>query len=590
MGELLRRYWHPVGLAARRRRDAAPGARARRRPDPVSRRRRPRRAGPSALRASRRLALLRPGRGRGIRCCYHGWLFDVSTATASTSRASPTAARCSGNVRQPWYPLEERYGLVFAYLGPPDRKPLLPRYRRARRSSTPGEFTRGRRLEHRRRRAADHSVQLAAALRERGRPLPRADPARRLLSGHQFVPAMAQMPKVEWSTTERGVRVESAGARSTTASASGASPRRRCRRCASCRARAWAGTARSNRSAGCCRSTTRTSASTSPAGSSEPGDIGRMRSKMNGKFWWELSDAEHRDFPGDYEAQVSQGAIALAFGRAPAHQRPRRRACCAASCASSCAASPTAPIRPESPAARRSDAALRPLRQLHRMKVLLVTQPMPASAFIAAIHARAPELELVEYRSALSDAELADVDVVLGWQMPPGLPARLPRAALGLLGRRRRREAARSRPRAARSRLAHRRPRAGRGDRPVRRHDGAAPRARRSSATRRSSASATGRASRSPMARHRVAVLGTGAMGGEIAAWLERCGLRRARLEPALGRDASRRCSRRARSSSARCRSPPRPKASSTRARSRRCRVAPTSSTSRAARTSSSPT
>jgi phosphoglycerate dehydrogenase-like enzyme len=27
------------------------------------------------------------------------------------------------------------------------------------------------------------------------------------------------------------------------------------------------------------------------------------------------------------------------------------------------------------------------------------------------------------------------------------------------------------------------------------------------------------------MARHRVAVLGTGAMGGEIAAWLERCGL-----------------------------------------------------------------
>jgi hypothetical protein len=41
----------------------------------------------------------------------------------------------------------------------------------------------------------------------------------------------------------------------------------------------------------------------------QPGDIGRMRSKMNGKFWWELSDAEHRQFPGDYEAQVSQGAI-----------------------------------------------------------------------------------------------------------------------------------------------------------------------------------------------------------------------------------------------------------------------------------------
>ena len=35
------------------------------------------------------------------------------------------------------------------------------------------------------------------------------------------------------------------------------------------------------------------------------------------------------------------------------------------------------------------------------------------------------------------------------------------------------------------------------------------------------------------MARHRVAVLGTGAMGGEIARWLERVRLGRARLEPA---------------------------------------------------------
>ena len=30
--------------------------------------------------------------------------------------------------RQPWYPVEERYGLVFAYLGPPEKKPVLPRY------------------------------------------------------------------------------------------------------------------------------------------------------------------------------------------------------------------------------------------------------------------------------------------------------------------------------------------------------------------------------------------------------------------------------------------------------------------------------
>ena len=36
----------------------------------------------------------------------------------------------------------------------------------------------------------------------------------------------------------------------------------------------------------------------------------QQRSRLNGKLWEELSDAEHRDFPGDYEAQVSQGAIA----------------------------------------------------------------------------------------------------------------------------------------------------------------------------------------------------------------------------------------------------------------------------------------
>lgn len=32
---------------------------------------------------------------------------------------------------------------------------------------------------------------------------------------------------------------------------------------------------------------------------------------MNGKSWDELSEQEHQDFPGDYEAQTGQGAITL---------------------------------------------------------------------------------------------------------------------------------------------------------------------------------------------------------------------------------------------------------------------------------------
>jgi len=158
------------------------------------------------------------------------------------------------------------------------------------------------------------------------------------------------------------------------------------------------------------------------------------------------------------------------------------------------------------------------------VKVLLVTQPMPARAFIDAIHARAPELELVEYRSALSDAELADVDVVLGWQMPPGLPVRVPRLgwvcsiAAGV-------EKLLSpdlAPQVRVSRIVDREQAAGiaqfvvmmalRHARDLQRYE-AQQRERDWS--------------RQPvaMARHRVAVLGTGAMGGEIAAWLERCGL-----------------------------------------------------------------
>ena len=158
------------------------------------------------------------------------------------------------------------------------------------------------------------------------------------------------------------------------------------------------------------------------------------------------------------------------------------------------------------------------------MKVLLATQPMPAAIFIEAIRARAPDLDLLEYRSSLSDAELADVDVVLGWQMPPGLPARLPRVrwvcsvAAGV-------EKLLAPELAAQVRIARivdREQAAGiaqfvvamalRHARSLERYE-AQQRAR--DWTRRPL----------PIARHAVGVLGTGAMGGEIAAWLERCGL-----------------------------------------------------------------
>jgi hypothetical protein len=42
-----------------------------------------------------------------------------------------------------------------------------------------------------------------------------------------------------------------------------------------------------------------------------PGELQSIRSRFNGRLWAELSDEEHQRFPGDYEAQVSQGPITL---------------------------------------------------------------------------------------------------------------------------------------------------------------------------------------------------------------------------------------------------------------------------------------
>src|SRR5262249_62168485 len=41
----------------------------------------------------------------------------------------------------------------------------------------------------------------------------------------------------------------------------------------------------------------------------EKGELGKKRSRMNGKLWSELTEEEHQKFPGDYEAQVGQGPI-----------------------------------------------------------------------------------------------------------------------------------------------------------------------------------------------------------------------------------------------------------------------------------------
>ena len=127
MGELLRRYWHPVGLAS----DASSTPRKVRAlgEDLILFRDGTGAAGLVHARCCHRSTTLYYGKveDRGIRCCYHGWLFDVR-GQCLEQPCEPGGGQFKDKVRQPWYPVEERYGLIFAYMGPPTKKPLLPRY------------------------------------------------------------------------------------------------------------------------------------------------------------------------------------------------------------------------------------------------------------------------------------------------------------------------------------------------------------------------------------------------------------------------------------------------------------------------------
>ena len=126
-GEFMRRYWQPVRTSAK-----------------VTER-------PQQVRIlGEDLILFRDGEGRpgllyphcshrgtsllyghvesgGIRCCYHGWKFDVE-GNCLDQPCEPKGGLNRAAARQPWYPVQERYGLVWTYMGPPDKMPLLPIY------------------------------------------------------------------------------------------------------------------------------------------------------------------------------------------------------------------------------------------------------------------------------------------------------------------------------------------------------------------------------------------------------------------------------------------------------------------------------
>ncbi|HWO40856.1 MAG TPA: Rieske 2Fe-2S domain-containing protein [Candidatus Eisenbacteria bacterium] len=127
-GELLRRYWMPVGIV----KELTPEQ-----PTQLVQilgetlvlfRDKSDRVGLIAERCPHRGASLFYGRTeeRGIACAYHGWLFDVKGNCLETP-AEPRESRFCLTVKQKSYPVAKYAGLYWAYMGP-GAAPLLPKY------------------------------------------------------------------------------------------------------------------------------------------------------------------------------------------------------------------------------------------------------------------------------------------------------------------------------------------------------------------------------------------------------------------------------------------------------------------------------
>jgi len=128
-GDLLRRYWQPVGLGQ----DVTPDHPVKRvkimGEDLVLFRATNGTYGLLGEHCSHRGASLYYGflEDEGLRCPYHGWLYDQNGRCVEQP-FEPTQSMMKHVIRHPAYPVEALGGLLFAYMGPAEKKPLLPRW------------------------------------------------------------------------------------------------------------------------------------------------------------------------------------------------------------------------------------------------------------------------------------------------------------------------------------------------------------------------------------------------------------------------------------------------------------------------------
>jgi phenylpropionate dioxygenase-like ring-hydroxylating dioxygenase large terminal subunit len=306
-GELMRRYWHPIA-ASELLRDLPLRVRVLGE-DLVLFRDARGRPGLLYPRCMHRGTSLYYGRieAEGIRCCYHGWLFDTQ-GRCLDQPCEPDGGRHRDSARQPWYPVQERYGLVFAYLGPPEKQPVLPLYDNLE-DVTPEE-------------TMWVSVGGFGSTGDQSLPVvPYSwlhmndnvmDPfhvhvLHSTFSGIQFHQAFALMPKVDFFYADHGVCYSAVRELEDGSEVD--------------RISSWLMPnimsvpdirMRIGRSSGV--------SWVVPVDDSHyiqamvmklPRDTPRFGIQINNKSWGEMTEEEHQRFPGDFEAQAGQGPISL---------------------------------------------------------------------------------------------------------------------------------------------------------------------------------------------------------------------------------------------------------------------------------------
>jgi 5,5'-dehydrodivanillate O-demethylase len=126
MGEVLRRFWWPVGISADLK--EKPTLIRVLGEDLVLFRDGQARPGVLGAQCSHRRANLCLGSTEetGLRCRYHGWLYDIQGKVLETP-GEPPDSTFKDQIQHLAYPAQELGGLVFVYMGP-QPAPLLPRY------------------------------------------------------------------------------------------------------------------------------------------------------------------------------------------------------------------------------------------------------------------------------------------------------------------------------------------------------------------------------------------------------------------------------------------------------------------------------